>query len=214
MAEPRGLESLTPRLQSGGTSRAGPRLRLSNRAHARLKTAMGGIDQVVDLAETSFDSGGTTAGPAPCWTTPYSWTKIMPRLARFTRTRSKSSPTAPRTAPWRSFFLSGATELREGNFGTPAVAAAPAIVAQLNRAQLLDSLATSVNGLGTLDLALDVTFTDIDSNYRLTLRNGVLIYVERPAEEAAGATLTLTKARMIGLVGGDTSSPASTSSET
>lgn len=67
---------------------------------------------------------------------------------------------------------------------------------------------------GDLDLALDVTFTDIDSNYRLTLRNGVLIYVERPAEEAAGATLTLTKARMIGLLGGDTSSPASTSSET
>jgi hypothetical protein len=41
----------------------------------------------------------------------------------------------------------------------------------------------------------------------------VLIYVERPAEDAAGATLTLTKARMIGLLGGDTSSPASTSSE-
>lgn len=115
---------------------------------------------------------------------------------------------------WRNFFLSGATELREGNFGTPAVAAAPAIVAQLNRAQLLDSLATSLKRPGDLDLALDVTFTDIDSNYRLTLRNGVLIYVERPAEEAAGATLTLTKARMIGLLGGDTSSPASTSSET
>lgn len=31
----------------------------------------------------------------------------------------------------------------------------------------------------------------------------MLIYVERPAEEAAGATLTLTKARMIGLLGGD-----------
>jgi alkyl sulfatase BDS1-like metallo-beta-lactamase superfamily hydrolase len=188
-------------------------LRLSNRGHARLKTAIGGIEQVVDLAKTAFDSGdyrwaGTLLDP------PYSSTKIMSRLARFTRTRSKSSPTAPRTALGATSSLSGATELRAGNFGTPAVAAAPAIVAQLNRAQLLDSLATSLKRPGDLDLALDVTFTDIDSNYRPTLRNGVLIYVEGPAEEAAGATLTLTKARMIGLLGGDTSSPASTSSET
>ena len=110
---------------------------------------------------------------------------------------------------WRNFFLSGATELREGNFGTPAVTAAPAILAQLSPDQLFDSLAISVNGprAWDLDLSLDVTFTDIGTNYRLTLRNGVLIYIKRPAENTADATLTLTKGRMLGLLAGDTSSP-------
>ena len=74
--------------------------------------------------------------------------------------------------------------------------------------QLFDSLAISVNGPAAwdLDLSLDVTFTDLDTNYRLTLRNGVLIYINRPAENA-DATLTLTKDRMLGLLAGDTSSP-------
>ena len=110
---------------------------------------------------------------------------------------------------WRNFFLSGATELREGNFGTPAVTAAPALVAQLTPDQLLDSLAISVNGpkAWDLDLSLDLTFTDLDTNYRITLHNGVLVYVQRPADDTAQATLSLTKDRMIALAGGDTGSP-------
>ena len=58
-----------------------------------------------------------------------------------------------------------------------------------------------------LELSLDVTFTDIDTNYRLTPHNGVLIHVERPADDTADATLTVTKGRMLGLLAGDTSSP-------
>ena len=87
--------------------------------------------------------------------------------------------------------------------------AAPAIVLQLTPEQLLDSLAISVNGplAWDLDLSLDITFTDIDTNYRLTLHNGVLIYINRPPDDTADATLTLTKTRLIGLLGGDTSSP-------
>jgi alkyl sulfatase BDS1-like metallo-beta-lactamase superfamily hydrolase len=52
-----------------------------------------------------------------------------------------------------------------------------------------------------------VTFTDIDTNYRLTLHNGVLVHRERPADNTADMTLTLTTSRMLGLLGGDTSSP-------
>ena len=43
-----------------------------------------------------------------------------------------SSPTAPRTRTWRNFFLSGATELRTGNFGTPTQTASPSMLAQLS----------------------------------------------------------------------------------
>jgi alkyl sulfatase BDS1-like metallo-beta-lactamase superfamily hydrolase len=77
------------------------------------------------------------------------------------------------------------------------------------RPYAFDSLAISVNGPDAwdLELSLNVTFTDIDTNYRLTLRNGVLIHVARPADDTADATLTVTKGRMLGLLAGDTSSP-------
>jgi hypothetical protein len=113
-----------------------------------LEDAMGGIDQVVDLAETAFDSGD------------YRWAGTLLDHAVFVDEDHAAARTlyadtleelayGAENGTWRNFFLSGATELREGNFGTPAVAAAPAIVGQLNPAQLLDSLATSVNGPGT-----------------------------------------------------------------
>ena len=35
----------------------------------------------------------------------------------------------------------------------------------------------------------------------------MLIYIERPADDTADTTLTLTKSRMLGLLAGDTSSP-------
>ena len=58
-----------------------------------------------------------------------------------------------------------------------------------------------------LDLALDVTFTDLDVNYRVTLRNGVLISRRQSADDTATASLTLTKLRMLALLGGDLASP-------
>ncbi|MGO7984277.1 alkyl sulfatase C-terminal domain-containing protein, partial [Rhizobium johnstonii] len=55
---------------------------------------------------------------------------------------------------WRNFFLSGATELREGNLGTPIATNAPAIVAQLSPEQIFDSIAITVNGPKAWDLDL------------------------------------------------------------
>jgi alkyl sulfatase BDS1-like metallo-beta-lactamase superfamily hydrolase len=170
--------------------------------------ALGGIDRVVELAQAAFDSGD------------YRWAATLLDHAVFTdadhgAARSLYADTLEQlgygaeNGTWRNFFLSGATELRDGNFGTPTVTAAPAIVAQLTPAQLFDSLAISVNGprAWDLDLSLDVTLTDLDTNYRLTLRNGVLTHIKRPAEETADATVKLTKGRMLGLLAGDTASP-------
>ncbi len=52
-----------------------------------------------------------------------------------------------------------------------------------------------------------MTFTDLDTNYRLTLRNGVLIYIARPAADDAVATIALPKLRLLALLGGDLTSP-------
>ena len=62
----------------------------------------------------------------------------------------------------------------------------PSLLAQLTPEQIFDGLAISVNGprAWDLDLAIDVTFTDLGTNYRLTLRNGVLVYRKVPADES------------------------------
>ena len=106
---------------------------------------------------------------------------------------------------WRNFFLSGATELREGNFGTPTATSAPAIVAQLTPEQLFDAIAISVNGpkAWDLDLSINVVFTDLDAAYRLTLRNGVLIHRKAEADRTPRRPITTTKPRLLGVMAGD-----------
>jgi alkyl sulfatase BDS1-like metallo-beta-lactamase superfamily hydrolase len=175
----------------------------------RYVEAIGGIDRVVEVAQGAFDAGD------------FRWAATLLDHAVFAdethaAARALYADTLEQLAygaengTWRNFFLSGATELRDGNFGTPTATSAPAIVAQLTPEQLFDAIAISVDGPKAWDLtiALDVTFSDLDANYRATLHNGVFITVKRPADAAsADATLTTTKPRLIALVGGDLASP-------
>lgn len=115
-------------------------------------------------------------------------------------------------ATWRNFFLSGATELAAGNMGTPTQAASSAsLLGQLAPEQMFDVLAISVNGpkAWDLSLALDVSFDDLAVNYRLTLRNGVLVYRKASADAStANATIKLAgKLRLVTLTAGDQTSP-------
>ncbi|WP_430644772.1 alkyl/aryl-sulfatase [Agromyces sp. GXS1127] len=171
----------------------------------RYVAAIGGIDRVVELARQAYDEGD------------FRWAATLLDHAVFTdaghpAARALYADTLEQLAygaengTWRNFFLSGATELRGENFGTPTTTNAPEIVAQLTVEQLLDSVAIRVDGprAWDLDLALDITLSDLDRNYRVTLRNGVLVYVAKAADpETAGVTLTLTKPRLLALAGGD-----------
>ncbi|MDY6998149.1 MAG: alkyl sulfatase dimerization domain-containing protein [Actinomycetota bacterium] len=174
----------------------------------RYVAAMGGLDRVVELAQSAFDEGD------------YRWAATLLDHAIFTdenhgAARALYADTLEQlaygseTATWRNFFLAGATELREGNFGTPTTTSTT-MAAQLTPEQLFDVLAISVNGprAWDLDLAFDITFGS-DVNYRLTLRNGVLVYRKVPADPStAQATLQLEdKLRLISLLGGDFDSP-------
>ncbi|MCB1264881.1 MAG: MBL fold metallo-hydrolase, partial [Mycobacterium sp.] len=179
-------------------------------AGPRYVAAMGGIDRVVALAREAFDSGD------------FRWAATLLDHAVFTDQNNEGARRlyadaleqlgyGSECATWRNFFLSGATELRSGNFGTPVSTTAPTMLSQLTPEQMFDILALSVNGprAWDLDLAVDVTFADLDVNYRLTLRNGVLVYRQRPAEPAtAGATVTLAaKMRLLAAAMGDFDSP-------
>ena len=80
---------------------------------------------------------------------------------------------------WRSAYLSGAMELRTGNFGTPTVTGSADILGQLTPELFFDALAIQVNGPGAWDLNLAIRweFPGL-ATYRTTLHNGVFSYVQ------------------------------------
>ncbi len=176
----------------------------------RYVDAMGGINRVVELAKAAFDSGD------------FRWAATLLDHAIFTDSehaaaRALYSDTLEQlaygaeNATWRNFFLSGATELRDGNFGTATTVTSMSMLNQLTPEQIFDSLAIRVNGPRSwdLDLAFDITFADSETNYRLTLRNGVLVY-RKIAPDPASATVTVRladKTRLLTAAFGDFSSP-------
>ena len=176
----------------------------------RYVEAIGGIDRVVELAQQAFESGD------------FRWAATLLDHAVFTDSEHGGARTlladtleqlayGAENATWRNFFLSGATELRDGNFGTAAQTSSPTLLSQLTPEQIFDGLAISVNGprAWDLDIAIDVTLADRDANYRLALRNGVLVQRRVPADAAtASVTIKLDNAfRLLMLAAGDFSSP-------
>ncbi|KAM5361480.1 hypothetical protein ACJA88_014458 [Fusarium oxysporum] len=93
---------------------------------------------------------------------------------------------------WRNFFISGTTELRAGNLGTPTQTASPDVVWQLTPEMLFDSLAIQINGPEAWDktLVVDIVLTDTNVTYRLWLSNAALVY--SMAAQSSGPQVTLT----------------------
>ncbi|MFF9565093.1 alkyl/aryl-sulfatase [Leifsonia sp. NPDC014704] len=179
----------------------------------RYVRALGGVERVVELAQAAYDDGD------------FRWAATLLDHAVFTEPDSAPAKSlyadtleqlayGSENATWRNFFLSGATELREGNFGTPTAANAPAVLAELTPEQIFDSIAITVDGPNAweLDLSLEVVFSDLGRTFHLTLTNGVLIHVERRAPGDVPLRLTITKPDFLALLGGDPS-PASMSVE-
>jgi alkyl sulfatase BDS1-like metallo-beta-lactamase superfamily hydrolase len=108
-------------------------------------------------------------------------------------------------ATWRSFYLTGALELRHG-VKPPAVADLGAGMAgALTIEQLFDSLAIRIDGprAAAESLVIDWHFTDTGTRVRLALSNGALIQTQNPRTQAAvDLTLTLTKPLLLGLLAG------------
>ncbi|MGH3281460.1 MAG: alkyl/aryl-sulfatase [Trebonia sp.] len=105
---------------------------------------------------------------------------------------------------WRSAYLSGAAELRGGNFGTPTAVASADVLGQLSPELFFDALAIQVNGpkAWDLDLAARWEFPDRGAGYRTTLRNGVFSYT-RDGRGNVGLTITVPAAALGPLAAGD-----------
>ena len=176
----------------------------------RYVAAMGGPDRVVELARTAYDSGD------------YRWAATLLDHVVFADAghaegRELYADTLDQlaygveNATWRNFFLSGATELRSGNFGSPTSVDSPELLGQLAPSQIFDSIAIRVNGPRAWDedLSIDVVFADLGETHRLTLRNGVLIHRPRTERdgEADAVVTAAAKLRLIAFLAGDEASP-------
>lgn len=87
---------------------------------------------------------------------------------------------------WRNFYLSGAAELRSRNFGG-ATASSPDVLSQLTPEMVFDMLAIQINGPAAWDVEFSMNVI-ADSQYRVWLSNGVLVYTKG----AGDAEVTLT----------------------
>jgi alkyl sulfatase BDS1-like metallo-beta-lactamase superfamily hydrolase len=99
------------------------------------------------------------------------------------------------SGPWRSVYLQGALELRNGVPQDGGVTTgSPDIIAAMPPEMLFDYMAVRLNGpkAAGRKLTLNIDFTDLGKRYALTVENGVLNHA--PAfDDQADATLTIAK---------------------
>jgi alkyl sulfatase BDS1-like metallo-beta-lactamase superfamily hydrolase len=99
------------------------------------------------------------------------------------------------SGPWRSVYLQGAYELRNG---VPTAggfsAASPDTIEAMPPEMTFDYFAVRLNGerAAGKNLTLNVDFTDLKQPYSLMVENGVLNYAKKSAPNA-DAKVTLTK---------------------
>ncbi len=108
-------------------------------------------------------------------------------------------------ATWRSFYLTGAHELRHGARRPPIADIGPGMARALTVEQLFDSVAVRVDGPRAAGTAfvIDWRFTDLGTTVRLALSNGALIQTENPRPGPdADLALGLAKEQLLGLLSG------------
>ncbi|UUY08296.1 MBL fold metallo-hydrolase [Pseudomonas sp. J452] len=99
------------------------------------------------------------------------------------------------SGPWRSVYLQGAYELRNGvPQGVATVTASPDMIRAMTPEMLFDYLAVRLNGerAAGKKLVLNYNFSDLGKSYALTVENGVLTY-EPKASDQADVGLTMSK---------------------
>jgi alkyl sulfatase BDS1-like metallo-beta-lactamase superfamily hydrolase len=164
---------------------------------------MGGADAVVERARESFDSGDLR------------WAAQVLDHVVFAEPghaggRALLADTLERlgfgseNGTWRSAYLSGALELRSGNFGTPTIAASADVLSSLTPGLFFDALAIQVNGPAAwdLDIATRWSFPDHAATFRVTLHNGVLSYTPDGSGDVT-LTITVPKSALAPLAMGD-----------
>jgi len=158
---------------------------------------MGGEQQVIEKAQLSFDKGE------------YRWVAEVMKHAVFANPDSTAAKELladsydqlgyqAESGPWRSVYLQGAYELRNG---VPAAGgtqtATPDTIRAMTPDMLFDYLAVRLDAAKAEGqvFTINVNFTDLNSAYSLTVENSVLNHTQQQVEEP-DVELTMTMATM------------------
>jgi alkyl sulfatase BDS1-like metallo-beta-lactamase superfamily hydrolase len=107
------------------------------------------------------------------------------------------------SSAWRNVYLSAAYELRHGATTQGLdMASASGLLEQTGGEQFMQMFAVALNGPKAegVDLTLNITFSDLNSNYVLTIENSVLHARQGPADSQANASLTLTRPMLVKII--------------
>jgi alkyl sulfatase BDS1-like metallo-beta-lactamase superfamily hydrolase len=153
---------------------------------------MGGAGQVLERARKSFAAGD------------YRWVAEVVNHVVFAEPGNAAARQlqaealeqlgyGSENATWRNFYLVGAEELRSGISGTPSDTRAPAILARLSVAQILDGMKVRLNGPRAWGKRLRIGWqmTDPDERHLLTVENGVLRHRPGKDDDEPQATLII-----------------------
>ncbi len=170
-------------------------------AARRYVDAMGGADAAVAVAEAAFDEGDLR------WAVEV-LNHVLFAEEDHARARELQADAfeqlgfGSENGTWRDVYLSGATELRDGIFGTPTTTGSADFLHALTIRQVLTGLSLRIDGPKAWDeqLTLCWTVTDEGTTYITELRNGVLVLRTADGPEAGATTMTLTKRTMIDLI--------------
>ncbi len=176
-------------------------------AGTRYVDFMGGADAVVEKARKSFEDGD------------YRWVAevlnhVMMSDPEHVEARALLADAFEQlgyqseSAVWRNFYLCGALELREPAHSSTTYTPSPDMALRIPLENIFRAMAVRLNGERAqgVRLSINLSFTDLDERWLLTVDNGVLHGFSNRQSNAPTATLTLTstdfKALMVGLTDG------------
>lgn len=154
---------------------------------------MGGADAVIEKARADFDKGE------------YRWVATALNYVVFADPDNQKAKHLladtfeqmgyqAESGPWRNFYLSGASELRNGvQKGVTVDTSSPDIVRNLGMETYLDYLAVRLNHpeAAGKKITLNVTLPDKDQKFVIYVENGVMNYTLDKHADKADATITL-----------------------
>lgn len=157
---------------------------------------MGGSAEAIKKAKASFNHGE------------YRWVAQVMKHVVFAEPENKEGRALladaleqlgyqAESGPWRCVYLMGAFELRNGvpNAGGTKTSS-PDTIKAMPPEMLFDYLAVRLNGPKAVgkNLSLNLTFTDLNESYLITVENGTMNYAKGKTDPNANVSLTMTKA--------------------
>ncbi len=184
-------------------------------AAVRYVEMMGGVERILQQAQTQFNEAANMSPENGTET--YRWLAELLNHAVFAEPDNSQAKGLlakvydqlgyqAEAAPWRDFYLTGAYELRHG---APDTGISPAVMKEVLMKTSVDKFFDSMSvrliaeKAEGVNLTVNITFTDLNESYLLSVNNSVLHHKKVSAGTKADATLKLTRALFINMIVGE-----------